>query len=207
MTDSPTEALPPTPAEPTPTERRALPGNVTAAAVILLVFGTLAAFGAALSLLWSLFVMNRMGMGFTPMMFDRRPGFMDFGGAFDGPMGFGFSGLLFVVLGLAIGAAVAGGHIAAGWAILQRITWGRILGMVVAGAALAVLAIGVLGTLVWVAALPDFGDFARVPEWWSQWIRSLITAGVGFGVVVSLVVGAAYAYVLVILARAGDVLG
>jgi hypothetical protein len=46
-----------------------------------------------------------------------------------------------------------------------------------------------------------------VPEWWSQWIRSLITAGVGFGVVVSLVVGAAYAYVLVVLARAGDILG
>jgi hypothetical protein len=171
--------------------------------VILLVFGTLAAFGAALSLLWSLFVMNRMGMGFMPM-FDRHPGFMGFDG---GQFGVGFSGLLFVVLGLAIGAAVAGGHIAAGWAILQRIAWGRILGMVVAGAALAVLAVGVLGTLVWVAALPDFGDFARVPEWWSQWIRSLITAGVGFGVVVSLVVAAAYAYVLVVLARAGDVLG
>jgi hypothetical protein len=176
---------------------------VTAAAVILLVFGTLAAFGAALSLLWSLFVMNRMGMGFMPM-FDRQPGFMGFHG---GQLGFGFSGFLFVVLGLAIGAAVAGGHIAAGWAILQRIAWGRILGMVVAGAALAVLIVGVLGTLVWVAALPDFGDFVRVPEWWSQWIRSLITAGVGFGVVVSLVVGAAYAYVLVVLARAGDILG
>ena len=204
MTDSPTEALPPPPAQPTPADRHPLPGNVTGAAVILLVFGTLAAFGAALSLLWSLFVMNRIGMGFMPM-FDGP--MRDMPGAFDGRFGFGFSGLLFVVLGLAIGAAVAGGHIAAGWAILQRLSWGRILGMVVAGAALAVIAVGVLGTLVWVAALPDFSEIGRIPEWWSQWIRSLITAGVGFGAIVSLVVAVAYAYVLVVLARAGDVLG
>jgi hypothetical protein len=84
-------------------------------------------------------------------------------------------------------------------------SWGRILGMVVSGTALAVWILGVLGTLVWVAALPDLSDFDRVPGWFAEWFRTMLTAGVGLGVLVSLVVSAAYGYVLWVLARADEV--
>jgi hypothetical protein len=198
MTDEdPTQvsALPPDPpAKTRPAgDRPRLPGNVTASAIILLVFGTLSALGSAIGVLWSLVVMVRMGMGF-----DR------FGDRFDGGGG-GWAGFLFFALAVAIAGAVAGGHLAAGWAVLQRLAWGRILGMVVSGAALAVLVLGVLGALVWVAALPDLREIDRVPEWFADWFRTMMTAGVGFGVLVSLVVGAAYGYVLWVLARADEV--
>ncbi len=191
----PDDISPATPAEP----RSSLPGNVTAAAIVLLIFGTLSALGSALAILWSLLLVGRMGMGF-----DRfGGGFGDGGGSFGG--GFGATGFLFGVLAVALAAAIAGGHLAAGWAVLQRLAWGRILGMVVAGAALTVVILSMLGTLVWVATLPDLSEFDRVPGWFEDWFRSLMTAGVGFGVIVSLLVAAAYGYVLWVLARAGEV--
>jgi hypothetical protein len=67
------------------------------------------------------------------------------------------------------------------------------------------LILGVLGTLVWVAALPDLSQFDRVPGWFADWFRTMLTAGVGIGVLVSLVVCAAYGYVLWVLARADEV--
>jgi hypothetical protein len=184
------------PAQPPAASSPRLPGNVTAAAIILLIFGTLSALGGALALLWSLLFIGRMGMGF-----DRFGG-----GGFNDGFGGGFTGgFLFFVLAVALAAAVAGGHLAAGWAVLQRMSWGRILGMVVSGTALAVWILGVLGTLVWVAALPDLSDFDRVPGWFAEWFRTMLTAGVGLGVLVSLVVSAAYGYVLWVLARADEV--
>lgn len=189
------------PARPPSTARPKLPGNVTAAAIILLIFGTLSALGSALALLWSLLFLIRMG---TSLDRFGGGGFNGgFGGGFNGGFG-GGAGLLFFVVAVALAAAVAGGHLAAGWAVLQRMSWGRILGMVVSGAALAVVILGVLGTLIWVATLPDLREFDRVPGWFAEWFRSVLTAGVGFGVLVSLVVSAAYAYVLWVLARADE---
>jgi hypothetical protein len=189
------------PAQPPAASSPRLPGNVTAAAIILLIFGTLSALGSALGLLWSLLFMSRMGMGFD------RFGGGGFNDGFNGGFGGGAAGfgLLFFLVAAALGAAVAGGHLAAGWAVLQRMSWGRILGMVVSGTALAVWILGVLGTLVWVAALPDLSDFDRVPGWFAEWFRTMLTAGVGLGVLVSLVVSAAYGYVLWVLARADEV--
>jgi hypothetical protein len=193
------------PAQPSTATRPALPGNVTAAAIILLVFGTLSALSSALALLWSLLFLGRMGMGFDRFGGEGFNG--GFGGGFNGGFGGGAAGVgfLFFIVAVALAAAVAGGHLAAGWAVLQRLSWGRILGMVVAGAALAVLVLGMLGTLVWVAALPDLSQFDRVPDWFADWFRTMLTAGVGIGVLVSLVVSAAYGYVLWVLARADEV--
>jgi hypothetical protein len=180
---------------------RPLPGRVTAAALVLLVFGTLSALSSALALLWSLLVIGRMGMGF--MRFSDGFGGGGFGGGFGGPAG--WTSLLFIFVAVALAVAVAGGHLAAGWGILQRQSWGRVLGLVVSGVGLVVLVLGVLGTLTWVAILPDFREFDRIPEWFSNWVRSAMTAGVTIGVLVSLAAGAAYAFVLVVLARADEV--
>jgi hypothetical protein len=196
MTDAPATA----PASPPSTDQPRLPGRVTAAALVLLVFGTLSAFGSALGLLWSLLVLVRMGMGFGRMGDGFRDGF---GGGFVASSGlFGF---LFIALAVALAVAVAGGHIAAGWGILQRWPWARVLGLVVSGVGLVVFVMGILGTLVWVGTLPDFREFDRIPEWFTTWARDLMTAGVTLGVLVGLVVAAAYAFVLVVLARADEV--
>ncbi len=197
MPDKDLPALPPVPPASSrlPREWPALPGRVTAAGIILLVFGTLSALGSALGLLWTLLIAGRMSMGFD--RFDD--GFRGGGG------GAGWAAFLFFVVALAIAFAVAGSQLAAGWGVLQRQAWGRILGLVVSGAALVLVILGMLGTLVWVATLPDFREFDRVPEWITNWFRSAMTAGVGFGVLVSLVVAAAYGYVLSVLARADEV--
>jgi hypothetical protein len=176
---------------------------VTAAALILLVFGTLSAFGSALGVLWWLLVLARMGMGFGRFGDPFRDGF---GGGFGGGFGAsGFFGFLFIALAVALAVAVAGGHIAAGWGILQRWPWARILGLVVSGVGLVVFVVGILGTLVWVGTLPDFREFDRIPGWFATWARDVMTAGVTLGVLVGLVVAAAYAFILVVLARADEV--
>jgi hypothetical protein len=172
-----------------------------AAALILLVFGTLSALGSALALLWSLLVLGRMGMGF--MRFNDGFGGGGFGGGFGGPPGWTSLLFLFVAVGLAV--AVAGGHLAAGWGVLQRQSWGRVLGLVVSGAALVILVLGVIGTLAWVAVLPDFRELDRIPEWFTNWVRGAMTAGVTIGVLVSLAAAAAYGFVLIVLARADEV--
>jgi hypothetical protein len=195
MTDaSPTDvaAMPPS------AEERRLPGRVTAAALVLLIFGTLSAFGSALGVLWWLLVLARMGMGFGR-----------FGGPFNDGFGGGFGagglfGFLFIALAVALAVAVAGGHIAAGWGILQRLPWARVLGLVVSGVGLVVFVMGILGTLVWVGTLPDFREFDRIPEWLTTWARDVMTAGITLGVIVGLVVAGAYAFVLVVLARADE---
>jgi hypothetical protein len=111
--------------------------------------------------------------------------------------GFALFGVLLVV-----GAAVAGGHIVAGWAILRRLAWGRILGMVVSGVGIAAVVLGVASTLIWVGTLPDFSEFERGGRdgIWIEWFQSLMTAGIAFSTVVSIVAGVAYAYILVALA-------
>jgi hypothetical protein len=196
MTDAPPPEAAALPPDPAPNQRsadqRRLPGRVTAAAIILLVFGTLSALGGAVAILWSLVLVGRMGM----MGWDR------FEGGFGG---YGGAGFLVGVMAVALAAAVAGSQLAAGWGVLQRLPWARILGMVVSAVALVLIVLGVLGTLVWVGTLPDLREFDRVPEWFSDWFRNVMTAGVAMGVLVSLVAGGAYAFVLVTLARAEEV--
>jgi hypothetical protein len=167
---------------------------VTAAALVLLVFGALSALGSALGVLWWLLVLARMGMGFGRD-----------GGGFGGAGGGGFFGILFIALAVGLAVAVAGGHLAAGWGVLQRLSWARVLGLVVSGVGLVVFVVGILATMVWVGTLPDFRESDRIPEWFTNWIRDAMTAGVTMGVVIGLVVAAAYAFVLVVLARADDV--
>jgi hypothetical protein len=163
------------------------------------VFGALSALGSALGVLWWLLVLARMGGGFG--RFDDR-----FGEAFGGGFGAsGFFGFLFIALAVALAVAIAGGHLAAGWGVLQRLPWARVLGLVVSGVGLVVFVMGTLGTLVWVGTLPDFREFDRIPEWLTTWFRDVMTAGVTLGVIVGLVVAGAYAFVLVVLARADEV--
>ena len=178
---------------------------MTSAAVVLLVFGTLAAFGSAMTLLWSLFAMRWFGMWFdggvmVPRMDPVTGGHMGFDGGSMGWAGFASFGLM-----LLVGVAISGGHLAAGWAILQRLEWGRILGMVVSGVALVVLVLGVAGMLVWWSAIPDFSAFDGQSGYWVDWYRSMLSSAVAFGAVVSLAVGLLYGFVLWTLARAGDV--
>jgi hypothetical protein len=111
---------------------------------------------------------------------------------------------LFVVLAVAFVAAVAGGHLAAGWAILQRLAWGRILGMVVSGVALVVLALGLVGTLAWAAAVSDLVD-QYGSGYWVEWFRNVASIGVTVGALVTIAIGAGYAFILWVLARHGEV--
>ena len=199
----PNPNLPPEPAPRGPAgPRPPLPGTVTAAAIILLVFGTIAAFGSALFLLGSLSMRRFMPM-FDP---DFGSGYMP---GFDGGQ-FWFVGIATFGVAVLIGAAIAGGHIAAGWAILQRLGWGRILGMVVSGVALVVGVLGVAGTLIWASAIQSLPDYVG-PGWMGggghmmDWYRGVMTSGVAFGVVASIAVAAAYVFVLVVLARHGEI--
>lgn len=169
-----------------------LPGNITAAAVVLLVFGALAGLGTILTLLAALV-----------------SGARDFNvygdpGNFRGAMGGAWIGLLFVLLLAALGAAVTAGHVVAGWAILQRYSWGRILGLVVSGAALVVLVIGLASMLVWATVDMPPDDF---PRRYGEYYRSVAGATLVIGAFVAVVLVAAYGFVLWVLARYGDAIG
>ena len=191
-----------TPDSPAPAPAAELPGNLTAAAVVLFIFGALAGLGTVLMLLAALLAGARR---FTVY---GDPGMLD------GPMGgpwvadggqVAWMGLLFVALLALLGAAVTGGHVAAGWAILQRHSWGRILGMVVSGTALVVLVVGLASMVVWatVRMPPGFGDY---PRHMGEYYRSAASATIVLGTFVALLLIAAYGFVLWVLARHGDAL-
>jgi hypothetical protein len=189
----PAAALPPDPppaAGPPPR----LPGSVSAAAILLLIFGSLAALGTAMSLLAAVaFSFRRFG-----------PAFDGFGGGgFDGG-GMSAMGFAPFLVTLALGGAVAAAHLAAGVGILQRLAWGRILGMVVSGAALIVVGLSLAASIIWVVALPDFREIGdgRV---WMDWIRNLMTWTIAVGIVVGALLIAAYAFIVWVLARADEV--
>lgn len=170
-----------------------LPGNITAAAVVLLVFGALAGLGTVLTLLATLASGAR---DFNLAEFPRD---------FRGVMGGAWIGLLFVLLLAMLGAAVTAGHVVAGWAILQRYSWGRILGLVVSGAALVVLVIGLASMIIWATVdMPPDGDF---PRRMGEYYRSMASATTALGAFVAILLMAAYGFVLWVLARYGDVIG
>lgn len=206
------------------TARARPPGSVTAAAVLLLSFGMLAALGTAFALLGTLASsMRRLSQVMPhqiryPMQFPMdgpMTGPMDapggkFGDAMVGlhmvPDGgyvliFGLISLLLVGL---IGGAIAGAHIAAGLAILQRRAWGRVLGMAGSGAALVFLVMGLVAALVWASFAMSAGPWDEVPRHMGGDFRSMMTAVVAYGTVVTLLMIGAYAFILAALARHGD---
>lgn len=192
-----------TPQAPAPRPAAVLPGNLTAAALVLLVFGTLAGLGTVLTVLAALLA----GAGRFTMY--GNPGMMD--GRLVGPWmadgGHGlFMWLLFVGLLAALGATVTGAHVAAGWGILQRRPWARIVGLVVSGTALVLLAVGLAWALVWAAAgtPPGFDDH---PRRMADYHQPAMGAMVALGAVITLLAMAAYGFVLWVLARRGDASG
>lgn len=219
-----TKAASPAPAEvvsePPPPPPSGLPGSVTAAAVLLLIFGTLAGLGTAFMVLMMLtFAAIPMG----PMMSDPSLSALDpcygvtlpdgsnscawathdYSGWSSGTA-YWSMGLLSVALMAVVGAAVTGGHIAAGVAILQRQNWGRILGMVVSGAALVVLVL-VVGSMLVTAAVPMPG-FENI-RYSHMYFGPMMTASIVFSGLVAVALVAAYGFVLWVLARRGDVFG
>ncbi len=183
-------------------ETRSLPRNVSVAAVMLLVFGALSGLASLLLLLAaSLAGMRQMTVYGDPGMMGGPAG-VPWG--MDGGHG-AFMGLLFLVLLALLGAAVTGSQVAAGWGILQRKHWGRLLGVVVSATALVVLVVGLAGTLVWAAAgpSPEFGD---LPRRMAMHYRSAMGATLALGAIVSLAFIAGYGFVLWVLARSGDTL-
>lgn len=180
-----------------------LPGSVTTAAVILLVFGTLAGLGALLTL-FGIVLFSAMPGGSYGFPVDanqvRWPGWT----GFQDTAAMVWMGLTFIVLFAALAAAVAGGHIAAGIAILKRRGWGRILGLVVSGVAVVVLLLGMAGSFM-TAAVPLPPGFEDIPGYTRDYYRSMMAASVVFGVVFLGLVLVAYLYVILVLARRGDV--
>ncbi|HKZ92757.1 MAG TPA: hypothetical protein VJZ50_11510, partial [Candidatus Limnocylindrales bacterium] len=189
-----------------------LPRNVSAAAVLLVTFGILAAFGTALALLATLSSGMRRFAHLVPQSVrfqwqDPMDGPViqygdPMGGIYlvaDGGHLF-FLGLLFVVLLGLLGAAIAGAHVAAGLAILQRRAWGRLLGMAGSGAALVVLVMGLASTLLWASVLTSVGAWDDIPRHMGGYYWSVMNAVVGFGTVVTLLMIAAYAFILWALA-------
>ena len=176
-----------------------LPGNLTAAAVVLLVFGALAGIGTVLALLAALLAGGRFSSYTGPgWMQDQMGGqwVTDGGHA-------AWMGLVFLALLALLGAAITGAHVAAGWAILQRHRWARVLGLVVSGAALVVLVVGLLSTLAWATTgmPPGFDDYSRRM---GDYYHSMMGATLALGTIISLALIAAYGFVLWVLARHGD---
>jgi hypothetical protein len=188
------------PQGPAPASAGTLPGNLTAAAVVLLVFGALDGLASVLMLLAAVLAGARhMTVIDDPRLMGGSPGLpwvMDGGHA-------GFMGLLFLLLLALLGAAVTGSHVAAGWGILQRRSWGRLLGVVVSATALVVLLVGLAATLVWAAAgiAPDLADYPRQMR---MHYRSAMGATIALGTVLTLLAAAAYGFVLWVLARHPD---
>ncbi|MDP9468746.1 MAG: hypothetical protein M3P32_08430 [Chloroflexota bacterium] len=189
-----------TPTNPPQQPAARLPGNVTAAAVVLLVGGALAGVGTVLALLAALLAgTRRFDMYGDPGMMQNP---MSGQWVTDGGHA-AWMGLVFVALLALLGAAITGAHVAAGWLILQRHQWARVLGLVVSGAALVVLVVGLASMLVWatVDVPPGFEDF---PRRMGDYYHSVMGATVALGTIISLGLIAAYGFVLWVLARHGD---
>jgi hypothetical protein len=173
--------------------------------VLLLIFGTLAGLGTALVVFTMLMFTAIPVSSFPAMECMRGDPFCDISTdpSFGFNAGFWFMGVASVALMAIVGAAVAGGHIAAGIAILQRRSWARILGMVISGAALVILVLG-LGTTLTAAIVPTPPFDDQMGAQWDQYYAATMAATLAFGTVVVIFVGAAYGYVLWVLARRGE---
>jgi hypothetical protein len=184
----------PAPVIPAPEPAARLPGNLTAAAVVLLVFGALGGVSTVLALLAFL-----LG-GTRPLVLRDEFGMGQW--VTDGGQT-AWMGLLFVALLAFLGAALTAAHVAAGWAILQRHRWARVLGLVVSGAALVALVVGLASILVWttVAIPPGINDYGRRM---GDYYHSVTGAIVALGTIITLGLIAAYGFVLWVLARHGE---
>lgn len=215
MTDEAVPA-PDSAAQPAPAKTSAdkAHGRLNAAAVILLVFGGISVLNTLAVMLWAVlgaaFRAGRQGT----LMLQNGGGFPNDGRFGGGPAGgmptvigapagdwhaLGFAFLAILIIGAA-GAIIGGSQILAGFWILQRRTWGRVLGMVVSGMALIVLVTGFTATLVWAGAVagPAMQESGRH---FAEHARSAFTAVIGFGAIVWLILTAAYGWILFTLAR------
>ena len=210
-------AAPPAPAKSSADKAR---GRVNAAAVILLVFGGISALNTLAVMFWVVVAAaaraGRQGVVTfqTDGGFPNGGGFMNGGNSFNGGpsggmptvigapagdvnmLGFAFLALLIIA---AAGVVIAGSQILSGVWILQRRPSGRLLGIVVSGMALVVLVMGLLSALVWIGAWAPL--MADAPRHMGEHVRGAFGAIVGFGAIVTLVLIAAYGWILIALAR------
>lgn len=125
----------------------------------------------------------------------------------DGPYGPGFGfwwgGFVSVGLMAALGAGITGAHIAAGIAILQRREWGRILGMVVSGAALVLVFLAAGASLPSMLILPP--SDSGMGNGWDQYYAATTAVSAAFGIIVAVLAIIGYGFVLWTLARRGEV--
>lgn len=199
VTPPPAEVPPPAPEAPPPADipqpaasvvPRPVPGSITAAAVLLLVMATLTGLFGAIMLLTGL--LSSPVMLWDPMMGrPDQPGFE----------AFRQMAQVFMVGFAAILLLLAAAHVAAGVGLLRRRGWARILGLVLAVLGLLVFALGVAGSAVALVQPWPLGTDGLSLEA----VRAAALSGTIVGLVMTAIIGAFYAFVLIVLMRRGDV--
>jgi len=183
----------------TPTTRP-LPGSVTAAAVVLLIYGVLGSLATLLMLLASVLFAQLPNMMPSDSYFYRGyPGFSE--ESFSAMM---TMGVAFMVAFAVVGALLAAAHLAAGIGVLKRRSWARILGLVVSGLAVVVLLLWLAGAVLSMS-MPFPDSFGTVPGFDEQWYRSMQATMLGFGIGFTALIAAPYVLVIAVLIRRGDV--
>ena len=184
----------------TPTARP-LPGSVTAAAVILLIYGVLGSLATLLMLLTVVLFAQLPNMMPSDYFSRGYPGFNEesFGAMMT-------MGVVFMVAFAVVGALLAAAHVAAGIGVLKRRGWARILGLVVSGLAVVVLILWLAGSVISMS-MPFPNSFGTVPGFDEQWYRSMQATMLGFGIGFTALIAAPYVFVIAVLIRRGDVFG
>ena len=177
-----------------------MPGTVTAAAVILLIYGALGSLATIFMLLAVVLFAQLPNM--MPSDAYLYPGYRGFNEeSFRSVMTMG----LVCMVGIAVvGALLAAAHLAAGIGVLKRRSWARILGLVVSGVAVVVLLLW-LASAVFSISMPFPDSFGTVPGFDEQWYRSMRATMLGFGIGFTALIGAPYIFVMAVLIRRGDV--
>ena len=172
-----------------------VPGSVTAAAVILFVMAALIGLLAAVLLLTSSMMSGfpgdwMLGPGFESVSDPTSDAFMD-----------ATAGFLIVFAVIMLGVAV--GHVLAGIGVLRRRGWARIVGLVLSALALLLLLLGIAGSLIALAEPIPYGVVP--PGFTEESMRQDAIFGAIFGLVTSGAFLLGYLYVVIVLARRGDV--
>jgi hypothetical protein len=176
-----------------------LPGSVVAAAVILLVMGTIVT-------LFGLLVFLSVGLiGSLPAELANDPAFNDpifndpafEGQTFEEMMDMAQAGIL-VMGGIVLVFAVL--HFVAGIGVLKRRNWARIIGLVMAGLAIVLTGVWLLLTLLAVGSQPIPGS---VPGMSPEAVESMMRTTMIVVVVIGVVVLAAYGYAFFALISRG----
>lgn len=170
-----------------------LSGSIVAAAVIMLVMAVLTGLLAAIILFSSSIVADPAFQ--DPLLQDP----MFEGQSVEAAMAMA-QAFFYVFAGIVLAAAVA--HLAAGIGVLKRRNWARILGMVLAG--LGIVLTGATAALSLLSAgqplPPSMQDATGVTQ---EQYAAMMTGGLIFGIVISIVVLLAYGYVFFLLLARG----